>query len=164
MTRQVQGYPLQNLPAGRPLPQIPVNLPVSHSQEFQLTSNPSNETYIGYGRNLFKKRWSNWIFLKFWKKFNHFISSLSKDRKDWLSTSRFATTLPTSIRPEFVTRYRRKRPKVDASIFDSALSHTRSSDAWEKREDNSLFTFGHFRLRTSLESSPVSVKLIINFI
>ena len=30
-------------------------------------------------------------------------------------------------------RYRRKRPKVDASIFDSALSHTRRSDAWEKK-------------------------------
>ena len=29
-------------------------------------------------------------------------------------------------------RYRRKRPKVDASIFDSALSHTRRSDASEK--------------------------------
>ena len=31
-------------------------------------------------------------------------------------------------------RYRRKRPKVDASIFDSALSHTRRSDASEKRD------------------------------
>ena len=30
-------------------------------------------------------------------------------------------------------RYKRKRPKVDASIFDSALSHTRRSDASEKR-------------------------------
>ena len=30
-------------------------------------------------------------------------------------------------------RYRRKRPKLDASIFDSALSHTRRSDASEKR-------------------------------
>ena len=26
-------------------------------------------------------------------------------------------------------RYRRKRPKVDASIFDTVLSHTRRSDA-----------------------------------
>ena len=31
-------------------------------------------------------------------------------------------------------RYRRKRPKVDASIFDSALSHTRRSAASEKKE------------------------------
>ena len=30
-------------------------------------------------------------------------------------------------------RYRRKCPKVDASIFDSAPSHTRRSDALEKR-------------------------------
>ena len=35
-------------------------------------------------------------------------------------------------------RYRRKRPKVDASIFDSVLSHTRRSDASEKREENSV--------------------------
>ena len=29
--------------------------------------------------------------------------------------------------------HRRKRPKVDASIFDSALSHTRRSDASKKK-------------------------------
>ena len=52
----------------------------------------------------------------------------------------------------------RKRSKVDASIFDSALSHTRRSDASEKREENSVSTFGRFRLWTSFESSPVSVK------
>ena len=50
------------------------------------------------------------------------------------------------------------RPKVDASIFDSALSHTRRSDASEKREEKSVSTFGRFRLWTSFESSPVSVK------
>ena len=33
-----------------------------------------------------------------------------------------------------VNRYRRKRPKVDASIFDSALSHIRRSDASKKKE------------------------------
>ena len=33
-----------------------------------------------------------------------------------------------------VNRYRRKRPKVDASIFDYALSHTRRSEASEKKE------------------------------
>ena len=52
----------------------------------------------------------------------------------------------------------RKRPKVDASIFDSALSHTHRSDASEKREENSVSTFGRFCLWTSFESSPVSVK------
>ena len=31
-------------------------------------------------------------------------------------------------------RYRRKRPKLDASIFDSALSHTRRSNAAEKKK------------------------------
>ena len=57
-----------------------------------------------------------------------------------------------------INRYRRKRPKVDASIFDSALSHTRCSDASEKKEENSVSTFERFRLWTSFESSPVSVK------
>ena len=57
-----------------------------------------------------------------------------------------------------INRYRRKRPKVDASIFDLALSHTRRSDASEKREENSVSTFGRFCLWTSFESSPVSVK------
>ena len=33
----------------------------------------------------------------------------------------------------WVNRYGRKRPKVDASIFDSALSHTRRLDASEKK-------------------------------
>ena len=59
-----------------------------------------------------------------------------------------------------LNRYRRKRPKLDASIFDSALSHTRRSDATEKREEKSESTFGRFRLWTSFESSPVSVKPI----
>ena len=47
---------------------------------------------------------------------------------------------------------------VDASIFDSALSDTRRSDASENREENSVSTFERFRLWTSFESSPVSVK------
>ena len=54
-------------------------------------------------------------------------------------------------------RYRRERPIVDASIFDSALSLTRCSDALEKREENSVSTFGRFRLWTSFESSAVTV-------
>ena len=55
-------------------------------------------------------------------------------------------------------RYRRKRPKVDAGIFDSALSHTRRSDTSEKRDENSVSTFGRFRLCTTFASSPVSVN------
>ena len=53
---------------------------------------------------------------------------------------------------------------MDASIFDSALSHTRRSDASEKREENSVSTFGRFRLWTSFESSPVSVKSVLEMI
>ena len=60
--------------------------------------------------------------------------------------------------PGVIKRYRRKSPKVDESIFDSALSHTHRSDASEKREKNTVSTFGRFRLRTSFESSPVSAK------
>ena len=58
----------------------------------------------------------------------------------------------------FFNRYRRKRPKMDARIFESALSHPRRSDASEKREEKSVSTFGRFRLWTSFESSPVSVR------
>ena len=47
---------------------------------------------------------------------------------------------------------------MDASIFDSALSHTRRSDASQKREENTVSTFRRFRLCKSLESSPVSVE------
>ena len=47
---------------------------------------------------------------------------------------------------KFLNRYRRKRPKVDASIFDSALSDTRRSDALEQRKENSVSTFGRLRL------------------
>ena len=62
------------------------------------------------------------------------------------------------IKKKRVNRCRRKRPKVDASIFYSALSYTRRSDAPKKREENSVSTFGRFRLWTSFESSHVSVK------
>ena len=48
---------------------------------------------------------------------------------------------------------------MDASIFDSALSHTRRSHASEKRQENSVSNFGRFRLWTSFESSPVSGNL-----
>ena len=58
-----------------------------------------------------------------------------------------------------INRYRRKRPKVDASIFDSALSHTRRSDSSEKRE-KSVSTFGRLRLWANFESSPVSVNAL----
>ena len=48
---------------------------------------------------------------------------------------------------KMVNRYRRKRPKVDASIFDSTLIHTRRSDAAKKREEKAcplldVFAFG----------------------
>ena len=59
-------------------------------------------------------------------------------------------------------RYRRKRPKVDASVFDSVLSHTRRSDASEKKEKILASTFGRFRLWTRFESSPVSIKITDN--
>ena len=60
-----------------------------------------------------------------------------------------------------INRYRRKRPNVDASFFDSALSHTRRSDASKKKEENSVSTFGRFRLLKNKESSPVSVKAFL---
>ena len=64
-----------------------------------------------------------------------------------------------NLKNSYVNRYRRKLPKVNASIFDPALSHTRRSDVSEKREENSVSTFGRFNLWTSFESSPLSVNL-----
>ena len=46
----------------------------------------------------------------------------------------------------------RERPKVDATNFDSELSHTRRSEASEKRVENSVSTFGRFRLWTSFDA------------
>ena len=56
-----------------------------------------------------------------------------------------------------LNRYRRKYPKVDASIFDSSLSHTPRSDTSEKKTKILSSNFGRFRMWTSFESSPVSV-------
>ena len=41
-------------------------------------------------------------------------------------------------------RYRRKRPKVDASIFDSVLSHISRSDASEKKKRKKRVHFSTF--------------------
>ena len=43
---------------------------------------------------------------------------------------------------DHLNRYRRIRTKVDASIFDSALSHTRRSAASEKRGEYTRVHFG----------------------
>ena len=88
----------------------------------------------------------------------HIIRSFSRFRKLTPRCRDFIlTTLAVGLCDDhsLFTRYRQKSPKVDASIFDSALSHTRRSDASE----NSGSTFGRFRLWTSFESSHVSVKL-----
>ena len=50
---------------------------------------------------------------------------------------------------------RRKLPKVDASIFDSALSPTRTR---RKKKEDSVSTFRRFRLWTSFGRTPVSVN------
>ena len=64
---------------------------------------------------------------------NSFLkNSLSAFRSEKLFFSRFQHTFHTTIR--FINRYRRKRPKLEASIFDSVLSHTHRSDASEKIE------------------------------
>ena len=61
----------------------------------------------------------------------------------------FGSYEPVEFQEKFLSypfnRYWQKLPKVDANIFDSALSHTRRSDASEKREENRVFTFGRFR-------------------
>ena len=77
-----------------------------------------------------------------------------------ISNSRYTRVIKKITKFLDVNRYRRKRPKVDASIFDSALSNTRRSDASEKKTKILASTFERFRLWTSLESSPLSVKAI----
>ena len=59
-----------------------------------------------------------------------------------------------------LNRYRRKRPKVDASIFDSALSHTRRSDASEKKKKIACPLLAEFACG-QVSSSLVSVNLFI---
>ena len=41
---------------------------------------------------------------------------------------------------------------------------TRRSEASEKREENNVSFFGHFRMWTSFESTPVSVNITLNII
>ena len=53
-----------------------------------------------------------------------------------------------------INRYRRKRPKVNASIFDSALSHTHRSDASEKKNKVKV-------LKSALARSRPNVILLI---
>ena len=88
---------------------------------------------------------------KFWYRVNNFEKSGVKP-----VVAFFEGLKTKSGKNQRLNRYRRKRPKVDASIFDSALSHNRRSNASEKIEENSVSTFGRFRLCTSFESSPVS--------
>ena len=59
-------------------------------------------------------------------------------------------------------RYRRKRPKVDASIFDSALSHTRRSNASGKKEENSVVALRSLlNVSVKFKFKMVSFNLII---
>ena len=91
------------------------------------------------------------------KSFNRRDSLVSIRVTNFIVSNFFNKIIPAVLK-NFINRYRRKRPKVDASIFDSALSHTRRLDASEKREEFSVSTFGRIRLLTSFESSPISVN------
>ena len=86
------------------------------------------------------------------------LSGINKNRV------RFRVRFRLKLRVRF-NRYRRKSPKVEASIFDSALSHTRRSDASKKRRKILASTFGRFRVGTSFEFSlyRLSRTLIFSF-
>ena len=58
---------------------------------------------------------------------------LSVAEKKWSFVLNWRILFWTTSKKVIVNRYRRKRSKVDASIFDSALSQTRRSDASKKR-------------------------------
>ena len=87
------------------------------------------------------------------------IEALIKKKLFFICRPLFITSTSQISETLYFNRYRRKRPKVDACIFDSALSHTRRSDASEEKV---VSTFGRFRLWTSFESSPVSVKTVLH--
>ena len=59
--------------------------------------------------------------------------------------------------------YRRKHSKVNASIFAKIRLGAESYSSLGRvgKKENSVSTFGRFRLRTSFESSPVSVNRLI---
>ena len=72
-------------------------------------------------------------------------------------------------------RYSRKRPKVDAGIFNSALSHTRRSDATEKRKKiacplSDVFSCGQvssprlFRIRSFIGTFLINLRKGIFFV
>ena len=68
-------------------------------------------------------------------------------RKMWLLSvnTHFLLFLKNCVMQDWIfNRYRRKRSKVNASIFDSALSHTRRSNASEKKKKIAWWRCVHF--------------------
>ena len=83
--------------------------------------------------------------------FRKILTFKSKDFETWpRNQSRdldqgFETFGPPGIDVKIIfNRYRRKGPKVDASVFDSALSHTRRSDASKKKKKIAWWRCVHF--------------------
>ena len=75
--------------------------------------------------HLYRKKWKNMVYFFhrvttkiLTKRTNVLLKFVGHVHQNYLSFQDF-------------NRYRRKRPKVDASIFDSALSHSRRSEASE---------------------------------
>ena len=90
-----------------------------------------------------EKNWKRWIMLLIYfgntfncsYQFANYIM-IPDIYKEYFSVGNEQITWTSQVLSKILNRYRRKRPKLDASIFDSALSHNRRSDASEKREEN----------------------------
>ena len=102
--------------------------------------------------HLYRKKWKNMVY------FFHRVTTKILTKRTNILLKFVGHVHQNYLSFQDFNRYRRKRPKVDASIFDSALSHSRRSDASEKIEENSVSTFGRFRLWTSFQSSHLSVN------
>ena len=94
--------------------------------------------------------------------------------KEYFSVGNEQITWTSQVLSKILNRYRRRRPKVDASISDSALSHNRRSDASEKKEKKiacpllDVFACGQvpsprlYRLKMFFDSEILHIKCNFN--
>ena len=95
-----------------------------------------------------EKNWKRWIMLLIYfgntfncsYQFANYIM-IPDIYKEYFSVGNEQITWTSQVLSKILNRYRRRRPKVDASISDSALSHNRRSDATEKKEKKTVDKF-----------------------
>ena len=78
--------------------------------------------------HLYRKKWKNMVY------FFHRVTTKILTNRTNILLQFVGHVHQNYLSFQDFNRYRRKRPKVDASIFDSALSHSCRSDSSEKIE------------------------------